>query len=191
MSTQRHSSRTRAAARAGARPRLALADDARPPHVVGPTRVPEETWGPFGAVGRTLARAAGARSVFANLHRIPPGAQSARLHAHVADEELVYVLAGAPTLRQVQGRREAQRRLCFDGDEVRFGLQPGDVVHWAPRDLIAHQILNAGAEDAILLTIGTDHRHDLCLYPESGEVLSGVFDAVGTLTHTGYWAGET
>lgn len=180
-----------AATRAAARPRMTLADDERPPHVVSSAQVAEAAWGPFGALCRQLSRTAGARSVFANIQRLPPGAQSSRLHAHLADEELVFVLAGAPTLRQVPGRRDAQRRLHFDGEEARLELAPGDVVHWAPGDLIAHQLLNEGAEDAVVLTIGTDHRHDLCLYPETGEVLSGVLDAVGTLTLTDYWADET
>lgn len=160
-----------AAAVAARRAVVRLDDDARPAHVMGPPRVPERHLGEGRAWGRALAREAGARTVFVNVDRLPPGAMTSPLHAHLGDEELVLVLAGHPTLRQLRGRREG-RNPVFDGSEERVALAPGHGVHWAPGDLVAHQLLNESDQDALLLVIGTDRvADDLVIYPERGEVL--------------------
>lgn len=179
-----------AAARAAtAHPATPVADDARPPHVAGPAQVPERALG-LGGFGRPLARAAGAQSVFVNVDRLPPGARTSDLHAHLADEELVYVLSGHPTLRQIRGRREG-RTPVFDAAAERVPLSPGDAVHWAPGDLVAHQILNETSEDTHLLVIGTDCARDIVLFPERGEIYAAVIDTLGSLGHTDYFAGES
>ncbi len=161
-----------AAAVAEARAVVSLADADRPGHVQGPDRVAEGALGPNGGFGRPLSRAAGARRIFVNADRLPPGAFTSSLHAHLADEELVLVLEGNPTLRQRRGRRQG-RNPVFDGPEECFVLAPGDGVRWTPGDLVAHQLLNETTAEVRLLVIGTDNRHDLVLYPERGEVLVG------------------
>lgn len=175
-------------ARALARPVEVLPDDQRPSHVVSADQVPERALA--GGFGRPLSRAAGARSVFVNLDRLPPGSQSSELHAHLADEELVYVLSGHPTLRQVQGRRNDQKLPVFDAPEERARLNPGDVVHWAPDDLVAHHLLNETDDDVVLFVFGTDFPHDVTLFPESGQVRSSLLDRRARFTRTDYWAGE-
>ncbi len=199
------------------RPALRLADADRPTHVAGPTRVPERHLGPGRAFGRALARTAGARTVFVNVDRLPPGAATSSLHAHLADEELVLVLSGHPTLRQCAGRREG-RTPIFDAPDTRTPLGPGDWAHWAPGDLVAHQLLNDTDDDVLLLVIGTDRvDDDVVLYPERAvpggvaayELLAASFaqptaapprqwaspfpadTAFGTLEPTDYFAGES
>lgn len=161
----------------------------RPAHVTGPDRVPERALGPTGGFGRPLSRSAGARSVFVNIDRLPPGARTSDLHAHLADEEIVFVLEGTPTLRQNRGRREGRVPL-FDAPAESRALAPGDAVHWAPGDLVAHQLLNETSDDVRLLVIGTGLGTDIVLYPERGEVYSALLGATGTLTRTDYFAGE-
>ena len=70
-----------------------LADRDRPDHVV--TGVPERDLG--GAFGRRLSALGGARRVFLNRDRLPPGTATSPLHWHSADEEIVLVLKGSPT----------------------------------------------------------------------------------------------
>lgn len=160
-----------AAAIAARRPSVRLRDDERPAHVADPTRVPEHRQAEGRASRRELARAAGAKVLFVHVGRLAPGAVTAPLHAHMADEELVLVLAGHPTLRQRGGRREG-RTPVFDAPDERTRLAPGDGVHWAPGGLVAHQLLNETDDDALLLVIGTDRASDdVVHYPERGEVL--------------------
>lgn len=166
-----------ASARARARPVVVLADHARPDHVVG------------GGVGAP-SLLAGAKALFVSADRIPPGGRTAELHAHLADEELVYVLSGTPTLRQRRGRRTDEKILLFDASEERLVLGAGDVVHWAAGDLVAHQLCNESDEDVQILTFGTRHAHGVRVYPESGDVRSELLDRRGAFTRTDYWAGE-
>lgn len=180
-----------AAARArAALPVVRLTDAERPAHVTGPDRVPERSLGRLGGFGRPLSREAGARSVFVNVDRLPPGARTSDLHAHLGDEELVFVLEGTPTLRQIRGRREGRAAL-FDGPEERAILSPGDAVHWAPGDLVAHHLLNESDADVRLLVLGTDLQHDIVLFPERGEVYAPLIETIGTLRPTDYMAGES
>jgi uncharacterized cupin superfamily protein len=60
-----------------------------------------------------LGRQAGAERLGASLYELPPGAASWPLHAHRANEELLMVVSGTPTLRGLGGERE---------------LAPGEVV---------------------------------------------------------------
>jgi len=166
-----------------------LADADRPPHVISAERVAERSLGRLGGFGRALSRAAGAKSVFIHVDRLPPGARTSDLHAHLADEEIVFVLAGTPTLRQLRGHREG-RSAVFDASAACTPLQVGDAVHWAPGDLVAHQILNESAADVTLLVLGTDLAHDIVLYPERGQVYAPAIDTLGSLQLTEYMAGE-
>ena len=68
---------------------------------------------PFRWKRARLGRQTGARDLGASLFEVPPGAATFPLHAHFANEELLVVLAGRPTLTTREGRRE---------------LAPGEVV---------------------------------------------------------------
>jgi uncharacterized cupin superfamily protein len=168
-----------AAANARARARetdfLGLAD--RPVHVQGPDRVPERVLG-HGIHGRPLARLAGATEVFANVDRLDRGAVSGPLHWHTRDEELLLVLDGTPTLRQLR-----------EGVEECAQLQPGDWVVWHPADRVAHQLL-AEEDPARVLVIGTDRADDVTVFEEEGRIFVRALGRSGTLEETGYFAGE-
>ncbi|MBM4342117.1 MAG: cupin domain-containing protein [Deltaproteobacteria bacterium] len=170
-------------------PALRLSDVDRPGHVVRRDQPAEKSLGRHGGFGRALSRFAGATSVFVNLDRLPPGARTADIHAHLADEEIVLVVAGRPTLRQWQGERK-NRAAVFGGEPERTVLQPGDALHWAPGDLRAHHLVNESADDALLLVVGTDFAHDIVLYPERDEVFVPALDVIGRFRATDYMAGE-
>src|SRR5204862_4978691 len=48
---------------------------------------------------------AGARELAANVYELDPGAVGSPLHVHHANEELLLVLSGTPTLRSPEGTR--------------------------------------------------------------------------------------
>src|SRR3954462_16044737 len=53
-----------------------------------------------------LGRQTGARALGASLFELPPGAASFPLHIHYANEEMLVVVAGRPTLQTLSGSRE-------------------------------------------------------------------------------------
>lgn len=159
------------------RPSRLLAGSDRPAHCADTSRVPERDLG-NGVFGRPLARAVGATQVFANLDRLTAGSRSSPLHWHTRDEELVLVLAGTPTLRQVH-----------EGRETRFRLEPGDWVVWHPGDRIAHQLI-ADDGEASVLVVGTDAPDDVTVFPESDTLFVRALNRRTTLRLAPYFAGE-
>jgi uncharacterized cupin superfamily protein len=87
-----------------------------------------------------LGRQAGARDLGASLFEVPPGGATFPLHAHFANEELLVVLAGRPTLRTQEGERE---------------LAPGEVVAFTAGLQGAHRLDNRGDEPVRLLIVST------------------------------------
>jgi uncharacterized cupin superfamily protein len=172
------------AARAAARGRGvdALGLDGRPRHVQGPDTVAERALGE-GVHGRPMARAGGATRVLLNRDRLQPGAVSGPLHWHTAEDELLVVLSGSPTLRQWRPH---------DGSSVeeRAVLQPGDVVGWPAGGEVAHQLRCEGATDAVVIVVGTDRPGDVIVLPELDRIRIRALERTGTLRATDYWAGE-
>lgn len=89
-----------------------------------------------------LAQHAGARRLVANLYELEPGALVSPLHFHHANEELLFVLSGTPTLRT--GREHVRT------------LEPGEVVAFAVGPAGTHQILNRSEERARVLICATN-----------------------------------
>lgn len=103
-----------------------------------------------GRTKRALGDFFGITGFGVNLTTLRPGAQSSLLHRHSHQEEFLYILSGAPTLRT--------------GDEE-FVLQPGACVGLVPGGP-AHQLVNNSGEDATYLEIGDRHPDDRGTYPE-------------------------
>ena len=101
--------------------------------------VPSET-GILRAV--RLARHAGAIRLAANLYEIEHGAVVSPLHFHHGNEELLFVLAGTPTLRRGAG----DERTLARGEVVSFPAGPAGT----------HQILNRASESARVLIVATN-----------------------------------
>lgn len=109
-------------------------------------RYPDEDFdrGAYRDIGGVL----GSRAIGANVHRLAPGEENARYHAHEIEEELFFILKGRPTLR-------------LDGREFRLG--GGHVVHCPP--LSAHTFLNeSDGECRILMCSNRCGRPD-AVYP--------------------------
>src|SRR2546423_1297308 len=87
-----------------------------------------------------LGRQAGAEALGASLFELPPGASSFPLHVHHANEEMIVVLAGRPTLRSIDGERE---------------LAPGELVACPAGRLGAHRVDNRIDEPGHFLVVST------------------------------------
>jgi uncharacterized cupin superfamily protein len=80
---------------------------------------------------------------------VPPGRRSSLPHIHTRKEEMVFVLAGTPTLRL--------------GDEVAT-LKPGDFVGFRPGEGPLHVLENHSDEDFQILVIASNPNDDVPLY---------------------------
>ncbi len=159
-----------------------------PPHVVRGDAVPERELD--GVFGRPLARVAGARAVFAHLDRFPPGART-RLHAHSANDEWLWVLAGELVLEQWRGAARERGGPDFAGaTRETCTLRAGDVAVWPAGAPLAHRVTNAGASDALALVVGLDRPDDAVTFPETGEVALPALGLRGRWLDLAYWAHE-
>jgi uncharacterized cupin superfamily protein len=127
---------------------------------------------PFRWKRARLGRQSGARELGASLFEVPPGAATFPLHAHFANEELLVVLAGRPTLRTRDGERE---------------LAPGEVVAFPAGLDGAHRLDNLSDEPVRLLIVSTmrapeinamleDNKYWLRDYVPGTEPPDGAFD---------------
>lgn len=121
-----------------------------------------------------------------SLYRLSPGKRAWPRHRHMANDEIIYILAGAGTL--IYGDTE-------------HAVKVGDYVHM-PAQGEAHQLYNSGTEDLDYLCVSTMIEPEIVLYPDSNK--AGVFAGSATggdpETRTlwefldrrphGYWDGE-
>jgi uncharacterized cupin superfamily protein len=105
--------------------------------------------------GISLSRKVGLERLGLNLVRVPPGKNSFAAHAHAAEEEFVFVLAGRGIVRV--------------GDE-RFELAHGDFVGF-PAGAPAHLMHNPYEEDLVYLAGGERRDIDVIDFPEAGRRL--------------------
>ncbi len=107
---------------------------------------------------RKLAAAAGGAGIGCSLTEIPPGKTAWPFHAHLGNEEAIYVLRGHATLRL--------------GDQ-RHQLRPGDYAAFPCEESAAHQIINTSDEVFAYLAISTMRSTDVVVYPDSNK--HGIF----------------
>jgi uncharacterized cupin superfamily protein len=119
---------------------------------------------PFGWRRARLGRQAGCEKLGASLYELPPGASSFPLHIHHANEELIVVLSGRPTLRGLDSERE---------------LSPGDLVACPTGRAGAHRLDNRQAEHARVLIVSTMLYPEIAEYPDSGKVMVRNYPAGG------------
>jgi uncharacterized cupin superfamily protein len=132
-----------------------------------------------------LARQAGARELGASLYEFPPGQATFPYHAHTANEELLVVIEGQPSLRTPSGWRELDR-----GDVVSFPAGPEG----------AHQVANRSPHAARVLVISTMVAPEVNLYPDSDKLMAatrapgaegeGLQESYRREDALDYWEGE-
>jgi uncharacterized cupin superfamily protein len=134
-----------------------------------------------------LGRQAGSERLGASLYELPPEQASFPYHAHFANEEMLVVVAGRPSLRTDEGWRE---------------LSPGEVVSFAVGRGGAHQVVNCSDEPVRVLFLSEMNAPELSFYPDSNKILAGtrppggeegdddIFDAFDLADVVDYWEGE-
>jgi uncharacterized cupin superfamily protein len=135
-----------------------------------------------------LGRQAGGERLGASLYELPPGQATFPFHAHFANEEMLIVAQGRPSLRTGDGWRE---------------LSPGEVVSFKVGRSGAHQIANRSEEPARVLLLSEMNSPEVSLYPDSNKVLAGtrppggeegeddIFKAFSLADASDYWDGES
>jgi uncharacterized cupin superfamily protein len=103
----------------------------------------------------SITKEGGAELLGATIYELDPGARWAELHAHFANEELIVVLSGKPTLHTLAGARE---------------LAPGEAVVCRRGREGAHRLENASDEPARVLIASTMLMPEVVDYPERGTV---------------------
>ncbi len=96
----------------------------------------------------------GIKNFGVNLTKIPPGGESALLHTHSRQDEMIYVLHGEPTLVTESGQ---------------WILQPGMCAGF-PAGGEAHHLVNRTSHDVLILEIGDRTTGDEVSYPEDNLV---------------------
>lgn len=132
----------------------------------------------------------GARKLGCRLTVVPPGKSAWPFHAHLVNEEMVFVIEGEGVLRLAGGEQP---------------LRAGDVVALPPGGMeAAHEIINRSTRPLKYWCVSTMEEPDIGLYPDSDKffVLAGAAPGGDktrrTFSHVGrcadavdYWEGET
>jgi uncharacterized cupin superfamily protein len=103
----------------------------------------------------SVTRSGGAELLGATLYELAPGARWAELHVHFANEELIVVLGGAPTLHTLEGSRT---------------LAVGDAVVCPRGRGGAHRLENKTEDPARVLIVSTMRMPEVVEYPERERV---------------------
>jgi uncharacterized cupin superfamily protein len=129
------------------------------PNLFSPSFEPPEDTEGFRALRARVGRQAGCEGLGASVYELPPGEAICPYHFHLANEEMLVVVSGRPSLRVVDGWRE---------------LMPGDVVAFPAGPEGAHQVVNRSPEPARVLAIGEMNAPEVVVYPDSRKV--GTFE---------------
>jgi uncharacterized cupin superfamily protein len=104
-----------------------------------------------------IAWQAGSERLGASLYEVEPGNACFPYHWHSANEEMLIVLSGRPTLRTPAGERV---------------LAEGEVVAFRLGEEGAHQVVNRSDGTVRFLIVSEMNSVDLNGYPDSGKILA-------------------
>ena len=102
-----------------------------------------------------LGRQAGAERLGASLYELAPGQATFPYHYHQANEEMLIVLSGRPSLRDPDGWRE---------------LEAGELVALPRGERGAHQVANRSDGLVRFLVLSEMNAPELTVYPDEGKV---------------------
>ena len=125
------------------------------PSVTHPRWDAEQDNGPFRWRRARVGQQAGARELGASVFELPPSASTFPLHVHYANEEILVVLAGRPTLRTVAGERT---------------LEAGAVVSCTTGRAGAHRIDNRTDQPVRVLIVSTMIGPDVVEHLDSEKI---------------------
>jgi uncharacterized cupin superfamily protein len=104
----------------------------------------------FRCLRARVGRKAGCERLGLSLWELPPGEAAYPYHYHLAEEELLLVLTGRPSLRTPDGWRD---------------LAQGEVVAFLRGEQGAHQLLNRTEQTVRFLAFSTNGDPDVVIYP--------------------------
>lgn len=100
-----------------------------------------------------LSRLAGMSRSHVSLVRLPPGKDSFAYHAHMLEEEWIYVISG-----QAEAEIDGEKHVVRAGDFMGFATPA-----------VAHIMRNVFDEECVYLMGGEDRPIDVVAYPELGK----------------------
>jgi uncharacterized cupin superfamily protein len=104
---------------------------------------------------KQLGEAAEGDALGCSLYELPPGTRSWPYHYHAANEEALFVLEGAGSLRH-------------HGEMV--GLEAGDYVAFPADERGAHRVINDTDDPLRYLMVSTMVAPDVTVYPDSEKI---------------------
>lgn len=126
--------------------RIAAMVGVRRVHALNPTAI---------RLDKSLGDAVGLKNIGVHLITIAPGDKSTELHAHIYEDEAIYVVSGCGSE--------------VIGDET-HKIGPGDFIG-LPAGGPAHETVNDGTEPLVCLVIGQRLAQDVVDYPRKGKRL--------------------
>jgi uncharacterized cupin superfamily protein len=107
-----------------------------------------------------LGRQAGSEHLGASLYELDPGQAVCPYHWHAAEEEMLIVVSGRPSLRTSGGWRE---------------LEPGETVAFRTGTEGAHQVANRSHDPVRVLLLSESKDSEVCGYPDSRKIMADAF----------------
>jgi uncharacterized cupin superfamily protein len=104
-----------------------------------------------------LGLQSGAEHLGASLYELNPGIGVCPYHWHAAEEEMLIVISGRPSMRTLDGWRELER---------------GEVVSFPVGKEGAHQIINRSSEPVSVLLLSQREDPEVCGYPDSRKIMA-------------------
>jgi uncharacterized cupin superfamily protein/ribosomal protein S18 acetylase RimI-like enzyme len=162
--------------------RKAHREAVNPPSITRPTFDESREHPGFRSRRARLGRQAGTERLGLSMFELPAGEAAYPYHWHLAEEELVVVLEGRPSLRTPDGWRV---------------LEAGDVVSFAVGERGAHQLVNR-TETAVRFLAFSGQQPDIAVFPDSGKVGAferrpeggGLYRIFRDADAVDYWEGE-
>ena len=130
-----------------------------------PVNINDLDWGEFGQGERFGSQRKGltdsnrGAGISCSLYRVAPGKAAFPKHAHLANDEAIFMLKGQGSLTI--------------GDET-FEVNQGDYVHLPKGESGAHIFVNTSDADMEYLCMSTSVAPEVVFYPDSNK--TGVFD---------------
>ena len=100
---------------------------------------------------RRLGDHVGLKNFGVNLTRVEPGGQTSARHAHIRQDEFIWVIEGEVVLETNEGAQT---------------LRPGMCAGFAAGSGNAHRFVNKSATDVLLLVVGDRTPFDEVIYPD-------------------------
>ena len=125
------------------------------PNIYEPDFEPDDRPAGFKCRRARIGYDLGTELIGCSLWELPSGEAAYPYHFHYADEELILVLRGRPTLRTPEGTRE-----LVEGEAVGFPLGEEG----------AHQLRNDTDQNVTFVAISSSGRPDVVVYPDSNKI---------------------